>query len=385
VTLIQAGRARVIVDGTTVLDGFADPPPRGTAMFGMGSVEVAASVDLQAGTPVEVTVEFSTRPGRDGGGLRIGWEAPEPPDQLDRAVAAAAAADAVVLVVGTSGEWESEGHDRTTMDLPGRQDELVEAVLAANPATVVVVNTGSPVTMDWAPAAPTVLQAWFGGQELGPALADVLLGAGRAGRPAADDAAGAAGAQPVLRQLPGEAGHVRYGEGVLVGYRWYDARGLPVRFPFGHGGSYTTWSWARPPPRRPSSPPAGPWSCGSRSPTPAGGGAPRSCSATSRRRRPGSCARPRSWPRSPRSGWTRARRRPSSWCSTSGPSPTGRPPSPSGRSWPPGRRMCPMTRAGRDGDGPGWRVDPGRYELRIGTSSADIAHVVVVEVTSRTG
>ncbi len=89
---------------------------------------------------------------------------------------AAAAADAVVLVVGTTGEWESEGDDRPSMDLPGRQDELVRRVLAANPSTVVVLNAASPVTMDWAADARAVLHTSLGGQEMAAALADVLLG-----------------------------------------------------------------------------------------------------------------------------------------------------------------------------------------------------------------
>jgi beta-glucosidase len=243
-TLVQAGRGRVTVDGRAVIDGFADRPPRGTAYYGLGSVEVEAPVELQAGRPVEITVEFSTT--RSSGALRIGHRPPDPADLLDRAVAAAAAADAVVLVVGTNGEWESEGDDRAGMDLPGRQDELVRRVVAANPATVVVVNAASPVTMDWADEARALLQIWFGGQEMAGGLADVLLGdAEPAGRlpttlPLRLEH------NPSFGNFPGENGHVRYGEGVLVGYRWYEARHLPVRFPFGHGGSYTTCALGEP-------------------------------------------------------------------------------------------------------------------------------------------
>lgn len=243
-TLVQAGRGRVIVGGETLVDGFARRLPRGTAYYGMGSVEVEATVDLVAGEPVDVVVEFGT--GRPAGALRIGHRAPEADDLLDRAVAAAAGADAVVLVVGTNGEWESEGTDRPSMDLPGRQDELVRQVLAANRDTVVVVNAASPVTMDWAPAARAVLQIWFGGQEMAAGLADVLLGdAEPAGRlpvtvPVRLEH------NPSYGNFPGERGHVRYGEGVLVGYRWYQARHLPVRYPFGHGGSYTTFALGTP-------------------------------------------------------------------------------------------------------------------------------------------
>ena len=245
-TLIQAGRARLIVGDRVVIDGFADRPPAGDAFYGMGSVEVEAPVELEAGAAVDVMVEFSALARRGQGALKVGCRHPEPSELLERAVAAAAEADAVVLVVGTTGEWESEGHDRSSMDLPGAQDELVRRVLDANPATVVVVNAASPVTMDWAPDAHALLQTWFGGQEMAGGLAEVLLGdAEPAGRlpmtlPQRLEH------NPSFGNFPGENGRVRYGEGVLVGYRWYEARHLPTRFPFGHGGSYTTFAVGEP-------------------------------------------------------------------------------------------------------------------------------------------
>ncbi|HEY7072923.1 MAG TPA: glycoside hydrolase family 3 protein [Acidimicrobiales bacterium] len=382
VTLVQAGRTRVIVGGTTVLDGFADPPPRGSAMFGMGSVEVAAAVDLEAGTPVDVTVEFSTRAGREHGGLRIGWEAPDPPDQLERAVAAAAAADAVVLVVGTSGEWESEGHDRTTMDLPGRQDALVEAVLAANPATVVVVNAASPVTMDWAPSARALVQAWFGGQELGPALAGVLLGDSEPAGRLPTTLPVRLEHNPSYGNFPGEAGHVRYGEGVLVGYRWYEARGLPVRFPFGHGGSYTTWELGPPTPEAAELAPGG--TVVVRVPVTNTGDrrgaqvvqcyvAPPAARVVRPPQELAAFAKVWLDPGETDTIELVLDERAFAYWSPSFPE----------REELAARgSQVPMSGAVRDGDGPGWRVDPGRYELRIGTSSADIAHVLAVEVTA---
>ena len=102
---------------------------------------------------------------------------PAPPDEmLDAAAAAAADADVAVVVVGTTEEVESEGFDRTTLALPGRQDDLVRRVAAANPRTVVVVNAGSPVLLPWVDEVAAVLLTWFPGQEAGAALADVLLG-----------------------------------------------------------------------------------------------------------------------------------------------------------------------------------------------------------------
>jgi len=150
-------------------------------------------------------------------------------------------------VVGSDSEWESEGFDRKTLDLPGRQAELVERVCAANGRTVVVVNTGAPVAMDWAGRAGAVVQAWFPGQEGAHALADVLFGAvNPSGRlpvtiPRRLEDTPTFGSAAVY---PGEDGVVRYAEGLHVGYRHYATRGIEPAFCFGHGLSYTTFEYA---------------------------------------------------------------------------------------------------------------------------------------------
>jgi beta-glucosidase len=165
---------------------------------------------------------------------------------LDRAVRAAATADVAVVVVGTSDTWESEGHDRTTLELPGEQAELVRAVCAANPRTVVVVVAGAPVDLSCAHGAAAVLLPWLGGEEAAAAVADVLLGdAEPAGRlpvswPLRIEHT------PAYGSFPGDGDRVRYAEGLLSGYRWYDSRHLPTRWSFGHGGSFTTFSWGEP-------------------------------------------------------------------------------------------------------------------------------------------
>jgi beta-glucosidase len=118
--------------------------------------------------------------------------------------------------------------------------------VAANPNTAVVVNTGSPVALPWADDVPAILQSWFGGQEMSDAIVDIVTGEA--------DPAGRLGTTfpvrlehtPAFGNFPGENGEVRYGEGVLMGYRWYEARALPVRFPFGHGLSYTTFAIGAP-------------------------------------------------------------------------------------------------------------------------------------------
>jgi beta-glucosidase len=244
--LSAVGRSRLLVDGVEVLDNWTDPAP-GETFFAMGSAEVTAAVDLVAGEPVELVVDY-LREGSDAdlGGVRLGVHLPEPADLIERAAAAAAGADVAVVVVGTTSEWETEGSDRAGIELPGRQDELVEAVAAANPRTVVVVNAGSPVAMAWAERVGAVLQVWFGGQEMGPALASVLLGDDEPGGRLPHTVPVRLEDHPAAASYPGSGGVLRYDEGVLAGHRWYDAQGIEPRFPFGHGLSYATSTWAEP-------------------------------------------------------------------------------------------------------------------------------------------
>ena len=246
--LVQmAGRGRILLDGEVLLDGVADPPGPGTEFFGFASAEALAPVELEAGKVVEVVVEFAVAPDAFFlRGIKVGHRRPNPPALLDDAIATAAKADAVIVMVGTNDDWETEGEDRSSMDLPGRQDELVTRAVAANPNTVVVVNTGSPVTMDWSDDAPAIVQAWFGGQEMGNALADVLFGDAEPGGRLPTTFPERLEHSPSYGNFPGEFGELRYGEGVLMGYRWYEARLLPTRFPFGHGLSYSTFALGEP-------------------------------------------------------------------------------------------------------------------------------------------
>jgi len=239
-TLIQAGRARLIVDGTVLIDGIADPPGRGSDFFGFGSAEASADVELASTRPIEVVIEYSSSHSAVVHGVKIGCQVPTPSDLLDRAVEEARAADLAIVVVGTNDDWESEGHDRTSLALPGAQDELVRRVLEANPRSVIVLNTGAPVTMDWADDCRALLQMWYGGQEMANALADVVFGEAEPGGRLPTTFPLQLEDNPSFDNFPGDKGEVRYEEGVLVGYRWYDSQGIATRFPFGYGLSFTT-------------------------------------------------------------------------------------------------------------------------------------------------
>ena len=235
--LESAGRAVLRVGGRVVVDN--TEPTRGTGFYGAGSEPVEAEVDLEAGASYELEVEVWPRSASSPiMGARIGAARPESGDEFERAVSLARAADVAVVVVGSNGQWESEGHDRPDLSLPGRQRELVEAVLDVNPRTVVVVNAGSPVEMPWAGRAGAVLMTWYPGEEGADALADIVVGLSDPGGRLpvtlpvrAED--GPTGGDPA--RYPGRDGSVVYGEGVFVGYRHQGATPL---FPFGHGLSY---------------------------------------------------------------------------------------------------------------------------------------------------
>ncbi|MER6302521.1 glycoside hydrolase family 3 C-terminal domain-containing protein [Kitasatospora sp. NPDC001539] len=166
-----------------------------------------------------------------------------PGDDPGAAASVATGADAAVVVVG---DEETEGADRGSLDLAPADDALIRAVAKANPHTVVVLNTGGPVTMPWLDAVPAVVEAWYPGEQSGAALADVLFGdADPAGRlPVTFPTS--AGAAPIQdpAQYPGTDGAYHYTEGLKVGYRWYDASGTAPLFPFGHGLSYTAFDYA---------------------------------------------------------------------------------------------------------------------------------------------
>jgi beta-glucosidase len=179
-------------------------------------------------------------------GAQIGLARVDDIDPIAAAVELARTSDVALVVVGTNNEWESEGHDRDSLDLPGRQVELIRRVADVNPRTVVLVNTGAPIDMEWVESVPAVMQVWFGGQEMGPAVAEVLAGDSEPGGRLPTTIPMRLEHTPAFGNFPGEHHQIRYGEGVFIGHRWYDSRHLPVAFPFGFGLSYTTFRIGEP-------------------------------------------------------------------------------------------------------------------------------------------
>lgn len=159
----------------------------------------------------------------------------------EQAVTAAQQADVVLLFLGLPSAYESEGFDRTTLDIPAKQVEVLDAVAAANPNVAVVLSNGSVVSMPWRGRAKAILETWLLGQAGGAALADVIFGdetpSGKLAQTIIDDV----NDDPSAMNWPGEEGHVDYGEGVFVGYRYYDTFRKQVTYPFGYGLSYATF------------------------------------------------------------------------------------------------------------------------------------------------
>ncbi|MCI1018648.1 glycoside hydrolase family 3 C-terminal domain-containing protein [Microbacterium sp. C5A9] len=161
----------------------------------------------------------------------------------DEAVAAASAADVAVVFLGVPAHEESEGFDREHIDLPAAQLQLLDAVLAANPNAVVVLSNGGVVALPFADRVPAIVEAWLLGQAGGGGTADVLFGVVNPSGRLAETIPLRIEDTPAFGSFPGEHGHSVYGEGLLVGYRWYDARRMEVAYPFGHGLSYTTFAY----------------------------------------------------------------------------------------------------------------------------------------------
>jgi beta-glucosidase len=257
ISFSSVGPGRLFVDGEIFIDNW-NWTEAGEAMFD-GSEDVLKTIGLEAGKPISILVESTneirpiSRMQFEGsthayGGCRIGYAEQSQVDLLEEAVSIAKEADVAIVVVGLDAEWESEGYDRQTMDLPkdGSQDRLIEAVVAANPRTVVVNQSGTPVTMPWADRVPAILQAWYQGQEAGNALARVLLGLDNPSGKLPVTFPKRLADNPAYHNWPGENKTVVYGEGIYVGYRHYERVGIVPQFAFGHGLSYTTFAYGKP-------------------------------------------------------------------------------------------------------------------------------------------
>ncbi|WP_187977472.1 glycoside hydrolase family 3 protein [Mycetocola sp. JXN-3] len=239
------GSVEVFADGERLIDGRLSSLDDAMGTGLLAPPRLSERIEVRVGTDIQVRVvnDLKSRGHlSNAASISFGLVASDADDdgRIRDAVAAATAAEVAVVFVGTTNRDESEGKDRKTLSLPGRQDELVAAVAAANPRTIVVVNAGSPVLMPWRRDVSAILLTWFPGQEFGDALADVLTGAAEPGGrlpttwPATEEDV------PVLSTTPTE-GVLTYTEGIHIGYRAWNAAGRVPAFPFGYGLGYTTF------------------------------------------------------------------------------------------------------------------------------------------------
>lgn len=246
------GTGRLLVDGEVVVDNTKNQK-QGSAFFGTGTIEKRGCKELKAGQTYKIVFEFGTAPTSDldtrgivafgPGGFRFGASRRVSEEELiSAAVEQASTAEQVVIFAGLTSEWETEGYDRDHMDMPPGSDELISRVLAVNPNAVVVIQSGTPVTMPWANEARAIVQAWFGGNECGNGIADVLYGDVNPSAKLPITFPRRLQDNPSYVNFRSERGRVLYGEDVYVGYRFFEKSAVEPAFPFGHGLSYTSFS-----------------------------------------------------------------------------------------------------------------------------------------------
>jgi len=231
-SLVGAGSARLLIDGEVVAQ-LRKVNFKSTS-FG--------NAHLTAAKPVKIVVEHSNDYAVLGSSLHLGWLPPQR-DEWDAVLDAAKSADMAVVFAA---EQLGEGMDKNSLNLPGNQDELIAAVASANPHTIVVLNTSTPVAMPWINKVAAILESWYPGQESGTGIASLLFGdADPGGRlPMTFLAAPDQGPGVKPDAYPGVDLTAHYDEGILVGYRWYDQHQQAPLFPFGHGLSYTSFAYS---------------------------------------------------------------------------------------------------------------------------------------------
>jgi beta-glucosidase len=203
------------------------------------------TLDLAPGRNYGFRVEFVRPPSALQAGFVLGFGVARGMSlsgQIENAVKLAASSDVAIIFAGMCRRFEQEGTDRPHLNLPGNQDEMIRAVVRANPKTIVVLNAGCPVAMPWADDVPAILDLFYPGQDGGSAIVDILLGDVNPSGKLAVSFPKRLEDTPAFLDYPGGR-FVHYGEGIFVGYRWYDKRQLEPLFPFGFGLSYTTFEY----------------------------------------------------------------------------------------------------------------------------------------------
>ena len=239
----NTGAAKIWLDGKLILEN--DVGPISTSASDPGRRADSSAITLSKGKQYSFKAEYSS--GENNAHARVRFSSMIPVnldgDLIERAVNLAEASDAAVIVAGLPDFYETEGHDRPDMDLPGEQEALIRAVAAANPNTVVVVNASAPVSMPWVEEVDAVLLSYYPGQEGGYALAELLFGDVNPSGKLTASFPKRLKDNPAYINYPGSR-DVHYGERIFVGYRYYDFMDVDPLFAFGHGLSYTSFTYS---------------------------------------------------------------------------------------------------------------------------------------------
>ncbi|PSK55226.1 Beta-glucosidase 1 [Elsinoe australis] len=251
--LCVIGKGKLSFAGKQVIDLWTSQPEKtgDTPMFNAASSEVRADVELKEGEKYDIEIVVVNEGlekavgAMPTGGVRLGgYEVVDEDKALEDAVALAKEVEVPILLTGLSSDWEYEGSDRTGLGLPGRTDELIARVAKANPNTVVVTQAGSPIAMPWLEDVGTLVHAWFGGQETGRALVDVLFGDVNPCGKLSQTFPKRLEDTPAFLTFGKADANLHYGEGVFVGYRYHEKVDRPPLFYFGHGLSYSQFEYS---------------------------------------------------------------------------------------------------------------------------------------------
>ncbi|CAG7559011.1 unnamed protein product [Fusarium equiseti] len=258
VGLCVMGKGRLYIDGKVAVDLWSSHPKRTlqTPMFNQASMELTADLEANEGQVYEISVVLKNKSMSASlggpyvgtpciGGVRIGCcEKIDPTLALNEAVELARNVDVPIIIAGLNADYETEAVDRHDLELPPGINNLIQRTIEANPRTIIVNQSGCPVTMPWASRASILLQAWFGGQETGTAIADVLFGRyNPSGRLSITFPCRIEDTPSFLNFGKGVR-HMYYGEGVFIGHRYYEKLGNMPLFYFGFGLSYTTFEYS---------------------------------------------------------------------------------------------------------------------------------------------
>jgi beta-glucosidase len=246
------GTGKLYIDDELLVDNETEQRSGGS-FFNVGTVEETGIKQVTAGKTYKIKVLYASGVTSKlvnpdgvvsfgGGGIRVGGaRVIKPLEEIERAVELAKSVDQVVLCMGLNSDFEQEGHDRSHMDLPGLSDDLIFAVAAANPRTVVILQSGTPVSMPWASSVAGILQAWYGGNETGNAIADVLFGDTNPSGKLPLSFPVRVEDNPTYLNYRSERGRVLYGEDIYIGYRFYESTRRETKWWFGWGLSYTSF------------------------------------------------------------------------------------------------------------------------------------------------